>query len=96
MFIFLLFEIVPFIIVFAAIVTIVVRASKSINKSAKKTGNSLPDFKSELSNANDPNSFVNSNQDLSNYCEYCGSKYERVKKRCPSCGARAQKNNDVK
>lgn len=90
--IFAFFQFLPFIAVPIIIVVIAVRASKMNGK----TGNDLPDFKNVVSNANDPNSFSNSNQDFSIYCEYCGSKLERVRKRCPSCGARVQKNDNLK
>ena len=82
---FILLQFLPFIIVPIVIITISARA-KHI-----KTNNDLPKFKNTISNANDPDSFGNSNQDLSIYCEYCGSKLERVRKRCPNCGARIQK-----
>lgn len=91
-FIVILFEFLPFIIVPIIIISIAVKARKR----NKDINNSLPSFNNTISNANDPGSFGNSNQDLSTYCEYCGSKIESVRKRCPGCGARVQKNNKVK
>ena len=91
--VFTILQILPFIIVPIIIISFAIRFrkhSKKINDFASRT------FKNTISNANDPNSFGNSNQDLSVYCDYCGSKMERVRKRCPSCGARVQKKDNLK
>ena len=86
--IFLLFEILPFVIIPVVFISVGVRAYRVKNKPNKD----LPKFERTISNANDPNSFANSNEDLSISCDYCGSKLERVRKRCPACGARVQKH----
>ena len=45
-------------------------------------------FIATISNANDENAYWNSVPNDETYCDYCGSKVERVRKRCPSCGAK--------
>ena len=81
----------PFIIVPVVIISACVRASR--NKT--NTNNTLPDFENTISNANDLEAHWNSisSEDASIYCDYCGSNMERVRKRCPSCGARVQSKN---
>jgi len=85
-FIFLIFEILPFIVVPIIIITFAVRAQK--NK--KDITNNSEDFKNTISNANDSNSYGNSisEESLDMYCAYCGSKFSKIKKSCPNCGAK--------
>lgn len=60
-----------------------------------KSNDELPKFKNTISNANDIDAHWNSisREDTSITCSYCGSKMERVRKRCPACGARVQDLN---
>ena len=88
----IIMEILPFVIVASIIISIVVKS----HKMHKTLNNNLPDFKNTISNANNPEEVVNENQDFSTYCDYCGSKMERARKRCPACGARIQKSDDLK
>lgn len=86
MFFFLIFEILPFIIVPIIIFSVIVRANKISKSNKPQNGN----FKNTISNANDPQSYGNtiSQESLDTYCAYCGAKFSRIKKRCPSCGAK--------
>ena len=85
-FIFLIFEILPFIVVSIIIFSVIINVGKRSKANNAKNG----DFKNTISNANDPQSYGNavSQESLDTYCAYCGSKFSKIKKRCPSCGAK--------
>ena len=91
-FIFLIFEILPFIIIPSIIIAVIVTRAKQIKKTQSDQDKG---FKNTISNANDPNSYANSvsEENLETYCSYCGSKFSRIKKKCPSCGAKV---DDIK
>ena len=84
--IFMFIQFLPFVIIPIVIITIVVSALKH-NKTTKDITNI---FKNTISNANDPNSYGNSvsAENLDINCAYCGTRYARIKKKCPACGAR--------
>lgn len=88
-YIFLVLQFLPFIIIPIIIISASVRARRN------SKANDLPKFENTISNANDLEAHWNSisSEDTSIYCEYCGSKMERVRKRCVSCGARVQSKN---
>ena len=96
-FVFILLEILPFIIVPVVIISIVLRARKNGNNgsSNQQSDKASTPFKNTISNANDEKGYWNSisSEDSSVYCDYCGSKMLRAKKRCSSCGARVQKED---
>ena len=92
--IFVFMQFLPFIIVLSVVFSIVrVRYKNMKNNKHSNNNQQSQDFKNTISNANDENGYWNSvsSEDTAVYCEYCGSKIERSKKRCPSCGARLQK-----
>ena len=86
MFIFVSFfiEIVFGLIIFSVIFKVVKRMKNSKNNINDRN------FKNTISNANDSNSYGNavSEEPIEVYCEYCGTKFNKIKKKCPSCGAK--------
>ena len=86
-----LFQFIPFFVVLIIILTRIPAIYKrNKNKSHENEDRS---FKNTISNANDPDSYGNSisSEPTEVYCDYCGSRYSKTKKRCPSCGARTTK-----
>ena len=85
-FIFVVFQVLPFIIVPIIIISILVK----VRKRYKNQLESSETFRNTISNANDPNSYGKSisSEPTDITCDYCGTSYIRVKQKCPSCGAK--------
>ena len=79
-----------FVVIFVSVIVTIVKKAKSIKLDEKVEEDS---FKNTISNANDSESFGNSlsSEPVEIYCSYCGSKFSKAKKKCPSCGASVQK-----
>ena len=82
-----------FVIIFVSTFIAIIRKAKSNPNSTLKSDEETTTFQNTISNANDPYSYGNSlsSEPTDIYCDYCGSKFNKNKKRCPSCGARTQK-----
>lgn len=80
----IIFELIFALAVFFIIAKIIKTALR--NRSANRTESS---HQNTISNANDPDSYGNSlsSEPTDVCCAYCGTKYNKMKKRCPSCGA---------
>lgn len=84
-----------FIIVFVFVIGSIIKRSKNTKDTNVKTDKSSETLQNTISNANDENDYWNSisSKETHVYCDYCGSKLERVRKRCPSCGAKVNKTD---
>lgn len=81
-------SVMPFVVI-CIIVIMIVKATRRHNNNDASSGT----FKNTISNANDPNSYGNaiSSESTNITCEYCGTIYNKLKKSCPSCGAKTNK-----
>ena len=87
-----MFIILPIIFEFFVFIGVIILIISKIAKHKKNDSNSKI-FKNTISNANDPNSYANSksSESVEVTCDYCGAKYHKIKRKCPSCGARNNK-----
>ncbi len=81
-----------FVVTFLSVFVRIIKNAK-LNKNQQNRSSNSETFKNTILNANDESSYANSisSEPLEVYCAYCGSKYNKNKKRCPSCGAKIQK-----
>jgi len=85
MILFILIQCLPFIVVLSFFVFFACRAKKFAYKNKlPKTLNSSPLNREEK----DINSSSFKQKNDYTYCDYCGAKIEKFKKRCSSCGAK--------
>ncbi len=87
--VFMLMEIIPFIVVFIFIVVIIIVSAKHSKNSTKIQDRAENIFDSILSN----NVFNTKGQEKEeeSVCEYCGTVVSSDKKKCPNCSANITK-----
>ena len=81
------FEIV-FVVVFVTIIATIIRRARHHIITTSKLDDQMRSSENDVSSLEDVN-LSNECQEI--YCDYCGSKIDKDKKKCPSCGARIQK-----